>query len=131
VSPYAGALALLVLARSVSQDPLTLLAIAHVETRGRSLVVHEANGSCSVGPMGINVPGCDPDRVAAVLPLAANLRAAAGVLRAGAAWCRAGRSPEVCRRGGAVAMYNAGDKAYAARVRAARRALVVALRKAR
>jgi soluble lytic murein transglycosylase-like protein len=128
VSPYAPVLALWALiaieAKRVGRDPAELAAIVHTESRAQTQVVkRESNGSCSVGAAGINVPDCDPQRVAALLDPATNLRVAANTLRAGAAWCRAHRRDKVCLRGGAVAMYNAGDKGYARRVQQHRRAL--------
>ncbi len=107
-------------AKAAGVSPLTFAAIVHVESRGQpGAIKHEANGSCSVGLGQVNVSDCDEAAVTRLLVPAANLRAAAGILKAGARYCLSHR----CPRGGAVAMYNAGDKGYARRVFAVRRQL--------
>lgn len=125
---YAATLALMpaifVEAKAMQQDPWTMAAIVFTESRGvASAIKHESNGSCSVGLAGINVPDCDPVAVDHLLQAQANLRTQAVILAKGAAWCREHPTTATCRRGGAVAQYNAGDKGYAKRVRAAARAL--------
>ncbi len=119
---YAAVLALLPeilgTAQEFHQDPWTMAAIVFAESRGLSSVVkYEQDGSCSVGLAGINVPGCDAAAVAHLLLSQANLRAEAILLSKGDAYCHAHKTA-VCRRGGAVALYNAGDRKYAARIRA-------------
>jgi len=129
VSVYAAVLALMPFiraeARAQGQDPWTMAAIVFVESRGNpSVVKHELDGSCSVGLAGINVPGCDEVAVEHLKLAQANLRAQAVILKKGAEWCRAHAKTAPCRRGGAVAQYNAGDKGYAARVLGVRKDLM-------
>lgn len=129
VSMYAAVLALMPFiraeAKAQGQDPWTMAAIVFTESRGNpSVVKHELDGSCSVGLAGINVPGCDEVAVEHLKLAQANLRAQAVILKKGAEWCREHPKTAPCRRGGAVAQYNAGDKGYAARVLGVRKALM-------
>lgn len=128
MSPFAPVLALLG-AICTEAKPLSipcdeLAAVVFVESRGQAGIVrHETNGSCSVGLGGVNVPDCDPVAVAHLQQAQANLRASAVILRAGRRWCAEHPGHGVCRRSGAIGMYNPGDKAYRVKVRAAQRAI--------
>lgn len=127
-SIYAATLALmpfiLAEAKAVGIDPLKLAAVVHTESRGQAGVIRrETNGSCSVGLGGVNVPDCDQVAVDHLLQAQANLRAAAVILKRGEEWCHARPTWAVCRRGGPIAMYNPGDRAYPARVRATMKAI--------
>lgn len=125
-SVFAGALAWLVAATlhaaAMQQDRYTVEAIIHAESRGDATVVkHETNGSCSVGLMGINVPDCEPVQVEHLLSPEANIRAGTAILKQGAFFCREHPKNAACKRGGAIALYNPGDKEYARRIRRVRR----------
>jgi hypothetical protein len=112
-------------ARAEHVDAATLATLVAVESTGRAwLEIHEHDGSCSVGLGGVNVPGCEPGRVAELKDPATNLRAAAKHLAAGRRYCATHPRDRICLRGGAVARYNPGDRHYAARVAAMRRVVV-------
>jgi hypothetical protein len=123
---FAGALSILALAQDHGKahhvDPDLIMAIAHVESRGQAdIVKHESNGSCSVGLGGINVPGCDPVVVEHLKSPDANVRAIAVILDTNRTYCKEHPDNEACKRGGAIALYNPGDKGYLKRVHAARK----------
>lgn len=135
-SIYAATLALMPFivteAKAVGVDPLKLAAIVHTESRGQAGVVrHETNGSCSVGLGGVNVPDCDPVAVAHLQQAQVNLRAAAVILKRGEDWCRDHPAWAACRRGGPIAMYNPGDRAYPKRVMVTMKAIGRMLKKRR
>lgn len=135
-SIYAATLALMPFivaeAKAVGVDPIKLAAIVHTESRGQAGVIRrETNGSCSVGLAGVNVPDCDQAAVDHLLQAQANLRAAAVILKRGEEWCRDRPTWAACRRGGPIAMYNPGDRAYPKRVMATMKAIGRALKATR
>ena len=87
----------------------------------------EKDGDCSVGLGGVRVDGCDPERAAALLEPATNLRAAAVILRNGFRWCRDRPRYPACkqaRRKGvsqAVTMYSGGSTSYAREIERTRK----------
>lgn len=133
MSPFAPVLALLG-AICTEAKPLgipcdELAGVVYVESRGQAGVVrYETNGSCSVGLGGVNVPDCDPVAVLHLQSAQPNLRASAVILAAGRRWCAEHPGHSVCRRSGAIGMYNPGDKAYRVKVRAAQRAIRALMR---
>jgi hypothetical protein len=118
-------------ARHADVDELTLATIVAIESHGQAgLVSREKNGSCSVGLGMVNVPDCDPKKVAALRDPATNIRAAARTLSATMRWCKRHRADRYCQAGervfkggGGVNRYAGRSDAYARKVGLWRKAL--------
>lgn len=100
-------------ARAAHVDPHTLAAIVWHESRGNPHGFYqEKGGHCSIGLGGIYVKHCEPERVARLREPGFNLRTAARMLKANAAYCRkhprerrCAAGERVFRGGGAVNLY--------------------------
>jgi len=123
-TPHRAAQGLWALAALVGRryglPPGLLQAVVWSESRWQPTAMGaNRNGSCDVGLGQVNVPGCDPLRVAELVNPDVNLRAAASILRASARACtqqpgRVGCS--VCPWG----RYNPHSLGWCARVEARR-----------
>jgi len=96
-----------------------LTSVVLAETSGRSVVARgrgKGGLGCDVGVAQIHIPGCRPEAVAAVLPVARNLVAAARVLRWSRSWCSRRPSSKRCSDFRWF-RYNPGSRTWSSKVR--------------
>lgn len=98
-------------------DPWLVEAIIFNESRWRSgSFRQESNGTCSVGLGQINVPDCNPDRIARLKEPETNIGQVARFLVRIQELCPRVWPKKKCVHGGWVGLYNSGDPTYAKRV---------------
>src|SRR6266404_7552652 len=100
-------------ARKNELDPWLPYAIIRHESRWSANVLRqETDGSCSVGLGQINVPGCDPARMAPLRDPAENIRRTTKLLHLMKMLCPKVWRKKKCVQGGWIGLYNPGDSFY-------------------
>ncbi len=109
--------ALVQFAEQEGVDPLLVESVIFHESRWRSSAFRkENNGSCSVGLGQINIPGCDPTKIALLKNPLTNIRRVVRHLSLCREVCPKARKPKKCVHHGWVGLYNPGDPTYVARI---------------